>query len=298
MLSKSGCMECGAPIIFDEFSPFASCPSCGTAHRLPRDSSGAWVLTYDAELLGNDAVERAMEIVGPKLGKSRRTKLEIIEAFPIYLPVWKFVSEATGWFRTGDGQILPVNIKREMSLPAYENASAIGTPREISGSDAHISSESQFPMLHVKINTADLKKRAEEQMIGEISSFGNVVDAGRAVAVNIKDSILALYPAWIVRFRTRNGEHSLTIDGITGQSMNVVDIQVTDEKLVSEVLLATASGSLLSVGVAMSALQGIHGIEIGLSVAGIALFGIVNILRLALRSSRLNPRPKGRKVSA
>lgn len=298
MLSKSGCMDCGAPITFDEFSPFASCPSCGTAHRLPRDNSGAWVLTYDAELLRSEAVERAMEIVGPTLGKSRRTKLEIIEVFPIYLPVWKFVTEATGWFRTGDEQILPVNIKKELSLPAYENASAIGVPHEVSGSDAHISPESQFPMLHVKIGLSDLKKSAEEQMIREISSFGNVVDPGRAVSVNIVDSILALYPAWIVRFRTRNGEHSLTIDGITGQSMNVVDIQVTDEKLLSEVLLATASGSMMTVGVAMSSLEGIHGLEIGLCVAGLALFGIVNILRLALRSSRLSPRPKGRKVSA
>lgn len=298
MLSKSGCMECGAPITFDEFSPFASCPSCGTAHRLPRDNSGAWVLTYDSELLRNDAVQRAMEIVGPKLGKSRRTKLEIIEVFPIYLPVWKFVSEATGWFKTGDGQILPVNIRREMSLPAYENSASIGIPREISGSDAHISPESQFPMLHVKVKPSDLKKSAEEQMLNEISSFGNVVEPGKAVVVNVADSILALYPAWIVRFRTRNGEHSLTIDGITGQSMNVVDIQVTDEKLLSEVLLATASGSMLSLGVAMSSLEGIHGLEIGLCVAGLALFGIANILRLALRSSRLSPRPKARKVSA
>lgn len=298
MISKSGCMECGAPVLFEEFSPVASCTSCGAAHRLPRDASGAWLLTYASELMMEDARRRTLEIVGSKLGRSRRTRFELTEIFPIYLPVWKFVCHGTGWFRTRDGVVLPVNLQREMRLPAYENHAVIGTPHDIGGSDARISPDSHFPMLHVEIGLAALRKKAEESLIGEISSFGDIVEAGKAVKVNVRDAILALYPAWVVRFRTRNGEHSLTIDGITGQSMNVVDIPVTDEKRFSESFLAVTCGSLLSAGIGLSFIHGIHGLEIGLAVAGVSLFAMVNMLRLALRSSRLNPRPKGRKVSA
>ncbi len=298
MIAKSGCMECGAPVVFDEFSAVASCPSCGTAHRLPRDSSRAWLLTYSAELQAEDARERAMEIVSPRLGKSRRSRLEIIETFPLYLPVWKFVGHAKGWFRTLDGELLPLNLRKEVRLPAYEGTAAIGVPRDISGSDAHISPENEFPMVHVKIGPDILRKEAEDMMVREIQSLGNVAEEGRTISVDVVDPILALYPAWIVRFRTRNGEHSLTIDAITGQSMNVVDIPVTDEKLVSEAVLATVCGSMTSAGIALSFIDGVHGPEIGLGVAGLALFTIANLLRLALRSSRLNPKPKGRRVSA
>ena len=291
-------MECGSPVIFEEFSPIAACPSCGTAHRLPRDSSGAWLLTYSSELMMNDARQRALEIVGPKLGKSRRNKLEIIETFPIYLPVWKLTCHAAGWFRSPEGELLPLNMRKEVKLPAYENTASIGTPREISGSDARISPESEFPMVHVKISPAALKKEAEEIMAREVSSLGDVPEAGRTLSVSFEEPILALYPAWIVRFRTRNGEHSLTIDGVTGQSMNVVDIPVGDEKFVTEVALAAVSGSMLSAGIALSFVEGIHGPEFGLCTAGAALFIIANLLRLALRSSRLAPKPKVRRVSA
>lgn len=298
MIAKSGCMECGAPVVFEEFSPMASCPSCGTAHRLPRDNSGAWILTYASELQQEDAEERALEIVGPRLGKSKRTKLEIVEIFPVHLPVWKIVARATGWFRTTKGDILPVSLRKEIRIPAYENHATIGVPHDINGSDARICPDLQFPMLHVKTDYGGVKTLTDEMMIGEVSSLGDMVDTAREVSVDMEDAILALYPAWIVRFRTKNGEHSLTIDGITGQSMNVVDIPVTDEKLFSEVGLAAGCGALLSAGVAMSFMFGIHGQEIGLAVAGGALFTIVNALRYALRSSKLSPRPKARKVSA
>lgn len=298
MIAKSGCMDCGSPVAFEEFSPVAACPSCGTAHRLPRDSSGAWLLTYSSELRMEDARQRALEIVKPKLGKSRRNKLEIIETFPVYLPVWKFTCRAAGWFRSSDGELLPLNLKKEVRLPAYENTSSIGTPKEISGSDARISPESEFPMLHVKISQAGLNKEAEGIMAGEISSIGDVPEAGRMLSVSFEEPILALYPAWIVRFKTRNGEHSLTIDGVTGQSMNVVDIPVTDEKLVTEAALATISGSILSAGIALSFVEGFHGVELGLVAAGAALFTIANLLRMALRSSKVAPKPKVRRVSA
>ena len=297
MISKSGCMECGAPVLFEEFSPVASCPSCGTAHRLPRDSSGAWILTYSNELQMDDARERAMEIVEPKLGRSRRSRLEIVETFPIHLPVWKAVCHATGWFRSPEGEVLPLSMSREMRIPAYENASRIGVPKDINGSDAHTSPDRDFPMMHVKIGPSELREEAERLMEEEVASVAGGPEDGNRVTISLRDPVLALYPAWIVRFRTRNGEHSLTIDGITGQSMNVVDIQVADEKILSETALALVSGCTVAAGTAMSFMEGIHGTGIGLIVAGAALFGITNMLRLALKSSRLSPKPKGRRAS-
>ena len=291
-------MECGAPVVFDEFSHTASCPACGTAHRLPRDSSGAWLLTYACELKTSDARQRALEIVGPKLGKSKRNRLEVLEVFPLYLPVWKFRCHAAGWFKTHEGEILPLNLTKEMSIPAYENSASIGVPRTINGSDARISPENEFPMLHVKLGSSLLKNEAEKQMTADISSITGTTAPMKNIRVILQEPILALNPAWIVRFRTRNGEHSLTIDGVTGQSMNVVDIPVTDEKRMSETILAVVCGSLLSAGVALSIIDGIRGPALGLSAAGTAVFVIANLLRVALRSSKLAPRPKGRRASA
>ncbi len=301
MISKSGCVECGSPVFFDEFDFMTCCSSCGTAFRLPRDNSGAWVLTYSSELSIDEAVERGVSILTAKFGGKRFARdIELKEVFPVYLPIWNVSAKSAGWIsgpESKTGEALPVHVQKQLRIPAYDDVQNIGMPREISGTDVSISNDMAFPSLHVKVRSEELNRRVEELMNSEVSAFRNDGQSAERISTTITVRTLVMYPAWIVRFGTRNGEHAVTIDGISGQQMNDFGFRLNDTGIIGEIVLAATCGVTSAAGVMMLAAGTSHNTGIGLITAGLAIFALVNVLRHVLKSQRLEPSPKGRRVS-
>lgn len=301
MMSKSGCVECGSPVFFDEFDFVTTCSSCGTAFRLPRDNSGAWVLTYSSELNLNAVTERAVSIITSKFGVKRSGKdIELKEIYPVYLPIWNITAKSTGWAASAAGErkeVLPLHLEKQFRIPAYENTQNIGVPVEVNGTDVSISGDMTFPSLHVKLKSDELNRAVDELMTAEIDRIHYTRSPDDRIRTAITIKTLVMYPAWIVRFGTRNGEHAFTIDGISGQPLNDLGFRMTDTGLVGRSILAACCGVLSGTGVMMIATGAMHGVGFGLLTAGASLFVLVNILRHILRSQRFSPRPEGRRVT-
>ncbi len=301
MISKSGCVECGSPVFFDEFDFMTTCSTCGTAFRLPRDNSGAWVLTYASEIDINEAIDRGVSIISAKFGGKRFAKeIELKEVYPVYLPLWNVSAKSSGWICSSDaegGEALPVHLEKQFRIPAYDDVQTIGVPKEVNGTDVTISNDMVFPALHVKIRTDELKRKVEELMDTEIDGFRHTKQSAENIRTSVTVQTLVMYPAWIVRFGTRNGEHAVTIDGISGQQMNDFGFRVTDTGIVGEAVLAACCGITSGTGVMMLASGAFQNIGLGLVTAGVSLFVLVNVLRHVLKSQHLNPRPEARRMS-
>ncbi len=301
MISKSGCVECGSPVFFDEFDFMTSCSSCGTAFRLPRDNSGAWVLTYSSELDMNEAMERGVSIITSRFGGKRLAKdIELKEIFPVYLPIWNISVRSSGWIArsgSGNGEVFPVCVQKQFRIPAYEDVQRIGTPREVNGTDVSISNDMVFPSLHVRLKSDELSRKVETMMNAEIDHYRSARSSAERIRTSITAQTLVMHPAWILRFGTRNGEHAVAIDGISGQQMNDLGFRASDSGIVGESVLAACCGIISGTGAMMLAASSYHNLAIGLITAGISMFVLVNALRHMLRSQRLGPRPEGRGVS-
>jgi hypothetical protein len=288
MMSKSGCIECGTPIYFDDFEPVTSCPNCSTAFRLPRDSSGSFILTYSYNVGAGDARSRAMSIIMSRFCPNRfRSRFDVTEVFPVYLPLWGINARLSGWTGSASGEtaaILPVNMTKKFRLPAYENVEYIGEPSEVNGSEAVISPERHFPSLSLAIRPEDVRERAEQVMRSELSALHpDYMDSGK-LNLSIIFQTIIMYPAWIVRFRTGRGEHALTIDGITGELMNEPDVQKMNEGLMHETAIALACSGVAAAGAMLFTGTTFHGLGFGLMTSGIALFALINSLRYLLRA--------------
>lgn len=292
MIARAGCLQCGAQIQFDEFGYATSCPKCGTAHRLPRDSSGAWIASFAFNLNMQQATAAAAGIIRRKLGGARRADFDIIERYPLYLPVWRFTARAQGWFVGKEGRTLPIMIEKNVRIPAYDSSYA-GFPEIRDGTEAAISPETEFPVMKIKVKTDMLTSKAKELLAAEVSSAtGN----SGAVSYSADEPVLSLHPAWIFRFRTVNGEHTLVLDGLTGTEINNLDIRLRDERQPAEIAFAAGCGAVSGLGIALGVLTSWQGLATGLAVSGIALFTAVHLLRLLLRPSHSRARVKRRWV--
>jgi len=288
-------MECGTPIQFEEFGFSSTCPKCGAAHRLPRDASGVWIATYSYNLDIIQATGAATALICRKLGGARKADFDIIERYPLYLPVWKFTARAQGWFIAKDGRTLPLDIEKHVRVPGYDT-SYIGFPEFHEGTHAVISSETCFPSLQVKLKPDVLEQKTEELMQKEVE-HATGGSAGR-IKYTAEEPVLCLHPAWVMRFRTKNGEHTLVLDGLTGAEINHLDIRLRDEKQLAETVLAVSCGIIAASGVAIGAASGWHGLAVGLIVSGIGLFVAVNALRFILRAEHSRPRAKAGRAGA
>ena len=288
MMSKSGCVECGTPIYFDDFDPVTTCPNCSTAFRLPRDSSGSFILTYSYNIGADDARSRAVSIIMSKFCPNRfRNTFDISEVFPVCLPLWGITARISGWTCSGTGEsetVLPVNMTKKFRLPAYENVEYIGEPSDVNGSEAVISPERHFPSLGLTIRPENVREHTEQVMHRELSVRHPEYTDNRRLKVSIVSQTIIMYPAWIVRFRTGRGEHALTIDGITGELMNQPDVQKMNEGLLHETAIALACSGVAASGAVLFTATSFHGPGLGLMTSGIALFAVVNSLRYLLRT--------------
>ncbi|MBX8631160.1 MAG: hypothetical protein J9259_01360 [Thermoplasmata archaeon YP2-bin.285] len=301
MLSKSGCVECGSPVYFDEFEPVTTCPSCGTAFRLPRDSSGSYILTYSFGVPEDIVHTRAAGIIEHRLLPGRRPNyFEIVETFPVYLPIWNITARASGWIISGGKggeEVRPVELVRRYRIPAYDNVQYIGQPVIVSGSDALISPERYFPSLPLSIKPVDVERKARDMLAEELDSTYGPHEGRGKTSVTVINQTLVVYPAWIVRFRTKRGEHALTLDGINGEPMNDPEIQKGNEDTFVDTLIATSCAGVTAAGAMLISFGGLHGPGLGLLTSGAAVFLVVNGLRHALRAPRHSYATRPRKVT-
>jgi len=297
MIVKSGCMECGAGLVIDEFASAASCASCGAAHRLPRDSSGVWIATYSDEIGLDGALVRAEQIIRDELGNyRRRIHFSITEAFPLFLPVWKFRVTASGWARSGE-KLVPIRVQKYFRLPAYENHERLGMPEDAPGIAAQLSPDEHFALMPLKHREADARREATRAVIEEIEKQGVSAEKGHTV-FSFSDILLAVHPVWVVRFRTSGGEHFVTVDGLSGRKLNDADMHFQPATGAAPTLFGILCGGITASGIGLASLFGLHDTEIAVIASGLTLFLLTNLLRLALHSQRFDPKARSRRVSA
>ncbi|MEM3852429.1 MAG: hypothetical protein QXP70_05455, partial [Methanomassiliicoccales archaeon] len=207
-----------------------------------------------------------------------------MESYPLYLPIWKFTARASGWFMDKEGKTLPCNIVRTVSAPAYD-ATYIGVPTDMPGTSASLSPETSFPAMQVKLKPSALDTVASEKLKEEVET-ATAKAKGRHISIKAEPPVLCLYPAWIFRFRTKNGEHTLALDGITGKQFNSLDIRLDDGSKEAEMVLAVACGLTAGAAVGLASLQGWHGLEIGLVATASSLFVVTNLLHFLLKLER------------
>ena len=228
------CPNCGGRVEVEEGESLAICPYCHAAHKIEGDA-GVRKVMYMMEIDESRAVGTVMDWFrhGYK-ARDLKTKAEITEVYPIYLPFWRLRATGMGiicgWkeetYTDSQGHVhrRRVELEREINqdfdwTEIACDAKEIGVHhlRNLQGRIVPYEEDKipTFEATESHTSALDRGKKSIESMVYAAANVPNITFS--KVFVKPKGFSLIFYPFWIVRYRYKGRGYFATVDGVTSQ---------------------------------------------------------------------------------
>lgn len=223
------CPMCGGALSLEEGSKTTSCPYCSALLAIEGDE-GVRKLTYKNNLDKDKAISVAKGwMSGGLKARDLKSKAEVTECYPIYVPFWKIHARAAGWVcgyrevhRDKHTERVPMEKMVMSDFDWNEIACDVGDIGiehlgSINGT-AILHDEGSIPTFEVTTSPSDaISKGKASIQESAISSVG--VPKKTFVKMHIFPEGLSLvfYPIWVVRYKYSGRMYFCTIDGVTSK---------------------------------------------------------------------------------
>lgn len=226
------CPSCGGAVSVSEGVRMASCPYCSLLLSIEGDQGVSKIMLKN-RLDRNKAESLAREwMSGGLKARDLRSKAEITECYPIYVPFWKLHGRAAGWVcgykekKDNKGHTHREYMER-MVLNEFDWNGAACDVGDIGVE--HLSNLDGEAVLHDEgIPTFEVTTSPSDASTKGIDSIRRTAIGSAGVEhmtfVNMhvfpKGLTLLYYPVWMIRYRYMGRMYFLTIDGITSKVLS------------------------------------------------------------------------------
>lgn len=226
------CPSCGGAVSVDEGARMASCPYCSLLLSIEGDQ-GVRKIMLKNRLDRNKAESLARGwMSGGLKARDLKSKAEITECYPIYVPFWKLHGRAAGWVcgykekKDDKGHTYREYMER-MVLKEFdwnEAACDVGDIgiEHLSNLDGEaVLQDEGIPTFEVTTSPSDASAKGIDGIRrAAIGSAGVEHETFVNMHVFPKGLTLLYYPVWVIRYRYMGRMYFLTIDGITSKVLS------------------------------------------------------------------------------
>jgi hypothetical protein len=228
------CPSCGGTVKVAEGAPIAACTSCGIGLLVQGDRGD---LTYAVRLkAGRDQVLQGLAAWwrGPSKAKDLESVARVMDAFPVFVPVWRVTGQVVGWIfgdeeREESGRKITTPIERRIATESDMNHAACELG-ELGIRSVELQSGVLEPFDEEKVEkqgmifrpltpAREVRELATKQFLegARNSVTGLKVLKQAALKVVGLSQSLVYYPLWVVRYDYRGRMYQATADGSSGR---------------------------------------------------------------------------------
>ncbi|HEY3272255.1 MAG TPA: hypothetical protein VGJ92_00760 [Methanocella sp.] len=231
------CPNCGGALSLNEGAHYTSCPYC-TAMLAVEGDEGISKITFKDKITRVQAVEAVQRWWrGGFKARDLKTRGQITESYPIYVPFWRLKARAAGWvcgyrtetYRDSKGNTHTKKVPLEkMIVRDFDWSHVACDPGDIGiehlrnfEGEAVLHDEGSIPTFEATTSRTDAIADGSQQVMSEAVAYAGVPTVTfKDVHVFPKDMSIVFYPIWVVRYTYSERMYFATVDGITGNVLS------------------------------------------------------------------------------